>query len=88
NKRELVLVQMIHILLIETDLFENNIETNIADRKDQKQKIRHFATAVATLWAGIFNKGKHIFDVVNISGASLSKYSESMERVYTPTDQA
>lgn len=83
DKEELVLVQMIHSLLIETGLFEDDTITDIADRKDQKQKIRRLATAVARLWADIF-EGHHIFEVVNIIGASLSTYADSMEAQHTP----
>ncbi|KIW30174.1 uncharacterized protein PV07_05936 [Cladophialophora immunda] len=85
EKDELVLIQMIHSLLVETGLFDDNTITNIADRGDQKQKIRRLATAVARLWADIF-KGNHVFEVVNIIGASLTTYAESMESAYTPAN--
>ncbi|KAK5323449.1 hypothetical protein LTR93_005503 [Exophiala xenobiotica] len=87
DKEELVLVQMIQSLLRETGLFDDDMMHNLADRQDHKQKIRWLATAVARMWAEIF-KGTHIFEIVNIIGASLTIYAESMETTYTPADQA
>ncbi|KAK5258367.1 hypothetical protein LTR40_008034, partial [Exophiala xenobiotica] len=74
-------------LLRETGLFDDDMMHNLADRQDHKQKIRWLATAVARMWAEIF-KGTHIFEIVNIIGASLTIYAESMETTYTPADQA
>lgn len=87
DKEELVLVQMIQSLLRETGLFDDDMMHNLSDRQDHKQKIRWLATAVARMWAEIF-KGTHIFEIVNIIGASLTMYAESMETTYTPANQA
>lgn len=83
EKEEVVLVQMIQSLLTETGLFDSDMMRNLADRQDQKQRIRWLATAVARMWAEIF-KGTHVFDIVNVIGASLTIYAESMETTYTP----
>jgi len=85
EKEELVLVQMIQSLLKETGLFGNDALGNIANSQDPKQKIRWLATAVARMWAEIF-KGTHVFEIVNIIGASLTIYAESMESAYTPSN--
>ncbi|KIW44468.1 uncharacterized protein PV06_02934 [Exophiala oligosperma] len=85
DKEEVVLVQMIQSLLTETGLFDSDMMRNLADRQDQKQRIRWLATAVARMWAEIF-KGTHVFDIVNVIGASLTIYAESMETTYTPAN--
>ncbi|EHY56251.1 uncharacterized protein HMPREF1120_04340 [Exophiala dermatitidis NIH/UT8656] len=89
DKDELRLVQMIQGLLSETGLFGDDWigAIGITNMSDQKYQIRRLATAVARMWAEIF-KGNHVFEVVNIIGASLTIYAESMESAYTPSNVA
>lgn len=49
--------------------------------EEQKRMMRRLAGAVARLWAEIF-KGIHVFELVNIIGASLVMYAEGMEGVW------
>lgn len=49
----------------------------------KKQTIKRLAGAVARLWAEIF-KGLHVFELVNIIGASLTMYAESIESAWMP----
>ena len=81
EKGELMLIHMIHSLLEETDLFQDSVPTEMADKHDQSRKIRWLATGVARIWAKIF-KGTHVFEVVNIIGASLAIYATSMENEF------
>ncbi|KAL2419677.1 Aspartate-tRNA ligase, cytoplasmic [Exophiala dermatitidis] len=89
DKDELRLVQMIQGLLSETGLFGDDWIGAIGSTNllNQKHQIRRLATAVARMWAEIF-KGNHVFEVVNIIGASLTIYAESMESAYTPSNVA
>ena len=78
EKGELMLIHMIHSLLKETDLFQDGVPKEMADKHDQSRKIRWLATGVARIWAKIF-KDTHVFEVVNIIGSSLAIYASSMQ---------
>lgn len=85
EREEQRIVGMIHSLLLETGLFEDDWIGDITERQGQKQKIRQLATAVARMWAEIF-KGTHVFEVVNTIGASIAAYAGSMESAYSPVN--
>lgn len=83
ESQELKLLMVIHGLVQETGLFEDEMAQNLADLQDQDKKIRRLATGVAKLWAEVF-KGMHVFELVDTIGASLAIYAEMMERACSP----